>query len=478
MLRPLLIGFITIAFFGAKAQEKDISSIENNLKHRVQVVDAPPKTFTINQKMEEYKVPGVSIAIARDGKLVYAKGFGTAISKSGTEVGVNTLFQAGSISKPLAALAALKLVDEGKIDLDADVNDYLKTWKVPENKYTQKEKVTLRRLLTHTAGFTVHGFPGYKPKDDFPTTIDVLEGKGNTDVVTLDTIPGRRWRYSGGGYTIVQLLVKDVSGMELAEYMDKHIFPVIGMSNSTFQQPIDPAKANQVSGAYDRKGKLIKGVWHNYPEVAAAGLWTTPSDLIKYCLHIQNIRDGKIEGVLSKAMVDEMLKPHENDWGLGPYMLGKGDELRFGHGGKNAGFTNDMAAFFNRGDAIVVMTNGDNGLKMIDVVYRAVSDFYGWNIKDKMEVKPVEVGEEELTKYTGKYKYTFNGKSYVITSKVKKGQLVLKDPLTENPVLLTPLSATDFIDIEQAITVDFKSDEKGTLRGLVWNKKWKIEKVK
>lgn len=476
MLKALTVAIVLPLALNSYSQETVISEIENNITKKVHVEGEPAKTYSILQRMEKFNVPGVSIAIAKDGELVYAKGFGIANSKSGSEVTKNTLFQAGSISKPLAALSVLKLVEQGKLDLDTDVNTYLKTWKVPENRFTKDEKVTLRRILSHTAGITVHGFPGYKPKEDFPSTIDVLTGNGNTPIVTVDTIPGSIWRYSGGGYTILQQIVKDVSGIELDEFMEKYIFPELGMSESTFSQPIDESKTALVSGAYDANGKLYKGIWHNYPEVAAAGLWTTPSDLIKYCLQIQKIYTGEAEGVLTKEIVAEMLTPNKNNWGLGLSLTNEGDSLRFGHGGKNAGFTNNMIAFAHNGDAIIVMTNGDSGGHIIDDVILAVSTFYNWNISHPINVNPVSIDEKDLIKFTGKYPYSQNGKQVYIKVKLKNGELLLDDPALPDPLHLTPLSSSEFVDFENGIMIDFIMNEKGEVTNLLWNKRWPINK--
>jgi len=473
MLKTLFLSLtLSTALLSYAQDANDISWVMDHLKNRVQVEGQTSKTYTVLQRMELYNIPGVSIAIARDGKLVYAKGFGTANSATGTEVTTSTLFQAASISKPLAALAVLKLVDEGKIDLDADVNTYLTSWKIPENEFTKDEKVTLRRILSHTAGINVHGFPGYKPKDDFPSTLDVLTGKGNTPAVTVDTIPGAMWRYSGGGYTVMQQIVKDVSGLELDEYMEQFILPELGMTGSTFQQPIDAAKAALASGAYTRKGKLYKGVWHNYPEIAAAGLWTTPSELIAYCFHIQNSYSGKIEGVVSKELVTEMLTPVKNNWGLGPELTNEGDSLRFGHGGKNAGFTNTMIAFAHKGDALVIMTNGDSGSLLFGEITRAVSAFYGWNISNFIKVKPIEIDEKELSQFTGEYSFMQNGKRIAVKAKLKNGELTLKVPAFSIELHLTPLSATEFIDLENGTTIDFTINEAGEVTEFLRNKQW------
>ena len=203
-LKIFLYVFVVLAFISCQQtpeidQSANINTIENSLLKAIQVKGQEPELMNIYDRMEFHKVPGVSIAIVKDGKLAWAKGYGIANTNTGKEVDVNTMFQAGSISKPLAALAALKLVEEGKINLDEDVNSYLKDWKVEENRFTETEKISIRGLLTHTAGMTVHGFPGYQQTDTFPTIVEVLNGEGNTATIFPDTIPGSIWRYSGGG---------------------------------------------------------------------------------------------------------------------------------------------------------------------------------------------------------------------------------------------------------------------------------------
>ena len=307
------LGLITNCFAQQDTQiQSEINTIENSLIKNIQIKDSI-KEFNILERMEFYKVPGVSIAVVENGKIKWAKGYGYANTDTETKVNANTLFQAGSISKPLSALAALKLFENDSLDLNKNVNYYLKKWQIPENKFTKTKKITLEKLLTHTAGMTVHGFPGYKQTDDFPEIIDVLNGKGNTPKIVVDTIPGSIWRYSGGGYTVMEKVIEDVSGLSFDEYMSKNILLPIGMKNSTYQQPITKVWQNNISAAYDGNGKLIKGLWNNYPEQAAAGLWTTASDLALYCIEIQDIIQGKKDGILTKKTVDRMLTKHKNN---------------------------------------------------------------------------------------------------------------------------------------------------------------------
>lgn len=209
-MRTCLSFLFTISFLSHAWTQTDqafideIQAIENSLLETIQVIGDTVRTHNILERMDHYNVPGVSIAIVQNGEIKWAKGYGVANTKTGAKVDENTLFQAGSISKPIAALAALKLYENGDIGLDQNVNRYLKGWQVPDNEFTVKEKVTIRRLLTHTAGTTVHGFPGYDQDDSFPSDIDVLSGKGNTGIVSVDVVPGSMWRYSGGGYTVME----------------------------------------------------------------------------------------------------------------------------------------------------------------------------------------------------------------------------------------------------------------------------------
>lgn len=341
-------------------------------------IEAPDGGTSVLERMEAYQVPGISIAVVVNGRLEWARGFGIANTDTGRAVYKNTLFQAGSISKPVAALAVLTLLEQNKVDLDENVNQYLKDWKIPENEFTVDEKVTLRRLLTHTAGVTVHGFPGYRQQDDFPDIRDVLDGKGNTDKIEVDRVPGPTWRYSGGGYTIMEKVVEDVSGLPFEQYMAKNVFESLGMTNSTYQQPLPAELHAQASAAYDQHGKMIDGLWNNYPEQAAAGLWTTPSDLAKYVIEIQKIHSETSTGFLSKETVDLMLTPHWNNWGLGPGLNMVNGALMFLHGGKNAGFSNQFIAFVEPKNAVIIMTNGDNGFSLIKEILDSIFRHYRW----------------------------------------------------------------------------------------------------
>lgn len=484
MKRIILISFaLSLSFISCKIDKpeesgNEIAAIENGLITAIQIKGDSLNTHNIMDRMEHYKVPGVSIAVVRNGALSWAKGYGIANTNTGLEVNSTTIFQAGSISKPLAALAALKMVEEGSLDLDENVNEYLIDWKVPENKFTKEEKVTLRRLLTHTAGMTVHGFPGYKEIDSFPSITQVLNGKGNTPEIVVDTIPGSIWRYSGGGYTVMEKVVEDVSGLPLEDYMAKNILQPIGMTNSTFEQPLGPDYHANASAAYNSNGEIVDGLWHNYPEQAAAGLWTTPSDLAKYCLEVQEIFGGKENGFLSKETVELMMTKHKNNWGLGPSMRKENDSLLFGHGGKNEGFTNNLISFARQGNAVIVMTNADNGGPLIGEILNAVSNYYNWGISKPKVIETVKLSDEQLNRFTGKYKlnYQIDGiGDYFVEVSVEGNNLIVDDAIGDLKYILSSLSEMKFMDIDKGDEVVF--DLESETHGFLWNNRFQFYKV-
>jgi CubicO group peptidase (beta-lactamase class C family) len=483
----LFFGFAIVLFQSCENQigeqenidafPSEVKEIENNLANRIHL-DSISQTYSIVERMKEYKVPGLSITVVSDGKIRWSKGYGIANSEIQSLINHETLFQAASISKPITALAILKLYEEGKIDLDEDVNIYLKRWKISDNEFTQDQKVTIRRLLTHTAGVSVHGFPGYASNEVLPELEAVLNGEGNTNPIVVNQIPGQNWRYSGGGYTILQLLIEDVSGQPFTAYIKENILLPIGMNRSTFSHAIDTISNNNISAAFNSDGEMIMGLWHNYPELAAAGLWTTPSDLAKYCIEIQEILDGKENGVLEKSTVEMMLTNDGNDWGLGPSLSWDGDTLRFGHGGKNAGFTNRFTAFAYRGNAVIIMTNGDNGNQIINELERSVSNYYNWGINNYKIVRPIETSINSKLKLIGNYKYTEGDESIIVGISLQNDTLFFIDTTFEINTPLIPVSELDFVSQIDQLEISFKLDNLGFIKKLILNNQWEHFKVK
>jgi CubicO group peptidase (beta-lactamase class C family) len=330
----------------------------------------------IQAQMAQRQVNGLSLAIIRDGR-IDARAYGVT-ARGDAPVTTATLFQAGSISKPVAATGALKLVEQGTLSLDEDVNLKLKAWKVADNEFTKKEKVTLRRLLSHTAGLTVHGFPGYDVHDGMPSVVQVLDGAGNTPAVRVDVTPGSISRYSGGGYTVVQQLVIDVTAKPFPQYMSEAVLSPAGMSTSTYQQPLPPDRAAQTASGHYPDRSPVPGRWHLYPEMAAAGLWTTPTDLARFAIEIEQSLAGKSNKVLSQAMTRQQLTVEEANYGLGLAITGTGPARTFGHNGRDAGFDALMLAFLETGQGVVIMINANDNSGMMRRIVEFVGRTYNW----------------------------------------------------------------------------------------------------
>jgi CubicO group peptidase (beta-lactamase class C family) len=331
-------------------------------------------------EMKDHGIAGVSIAIIEDSEIRKAKGYGFTDKSAATPVTTNTLFQAGSISKPVAALGALRMVEDGRLSLDDDVNRRLKQWQVPENEFTKDKKVTLRRILSHSAGLTVHGFPGYDSDSPLPTLRQILDGSkpANTAAIRVDVVPGSTWRYSGGGYTVMQQMMIDVTGKSFPEWMQEAVLTPLQMTASTCEQPLPADRVAFAATGYYSNAKEVKGKWHIYPEMAAAGLWTTPSDLARFAISIQKGLAAKSNPVISSSMTRQMLTVQKGNSGLGLGLDGSGKELRFSHGGRDEGFDAFLMAGSDSGHGVVIMINANDNSGAVKRMVEAVRQEYHW----------------------------------------------------------------------------------------------------
>lgn len=358
-----------------------IERVLGGLRGPLDIVGRTPERWTLAERMARHQVPGVSIAVIHDGRIAWARGVGVKAAGGTDSVTPATLFQAASISKPVAATAMLRLVERGTLDLDTDVNRYLTSWKVPENAFTATEKVTLRRIASHSAGLTVHGFPGYRTDATVPTVVQVLDGAtpANTRPVRVDTTPGAVSRYSGGGTTVMQQLLVDVTGKAFPTLMRELVLGPAAMTSSTYEQPLPAGRAAEAARAHGRDGAAIPGGWHVYPEMAAAGLWTTPTDLAKWALAVGAARAGRSTTLLSQPMATAMLSDQKAGVGIGPMLgSGTGRAMQFNHGGANAGFHSLLVYFPEAGVGAAIMTNGDGGPPLIREIVGAIAAEYDW----------------------------------------------------------------------------------------------------
>lgn len=378
LILVLLSGWLGVAAIAGTSPgtEEHIRRVQELVPPVVSPGKAPALT-PLAQRMAKLKVPGVGIAVIHEGRIEWARGFGVTRT-DGDPVTDSTLFQAASISKPVFALAVLHLADAGKLDLDADINDYLKSWKLPGNDFTRQSKVTLRGLLAHSAGLNVHGFPGYAQGSTIPAVTQILSGTppANTAAIRVIQLPGSEFKYSGGGYVLAQQLMFDVTGVPLPELMRDSVLAPLGMTRSTYLQPLPAERLSEIAYPHRGNGKALKEGPHVYPEMSAAGLWTTPTDLANYALGVQAALAGK-SGVISAKTARAMLTPVVESQGLGPWLGGSPEHRYFLHSGGNEGYRCVLIAYED-GEGAVVMTNSDSGVELAWDVMRTIAHVYQW----------------------------------------------------------------------------------------------------
>jgi CubicO group peptidase (beta-lactamase class C family) len=473
MRKHLLLALATLlAASPAVAQDTTLAArirrVENGLTTPV-IVAGADQGAPLTERMRALHTPAVSIAVIDHGRIAWARAYGS-LQAGGAPADTSTLFQAASISKPVATLAALLMVQRGDLSLDADVNTFLRAWKVPENAFTATEKVTLRRIVSHSAGLTVHGFPGYAADAAVPTTVQVLDGvpPANTAPVRVDTFPGAVLRYSGGGLTVMQQMLEDVSGRPFPRLMQETVLRPLGMVHSSYDYHVPPEAAARIARAHDRQGAPIAGGWHRYPEMAAAGLWTTPSDLARFLIAVQHAYKGEAGGVISPELAREMLTLQKGENGSG---FGLGLQLdrtgtpaaSFGHGGSNEGYRAQIVMFAETGQGAVVMTSSDAGSDVIVEVLRSIAREYGWPGFRPVEKTAVAVDPAALRDVPGRYRVVVNGETATLSIAAENGQLVGTGPNWPAPRVFFPLSTTGlrFFVRESEREYTFERDESG-----------------
>jgi CubicO group peptidase (beta-lactamase class C family) len=414
LFRPFVLLYIVLtASFFSKAQgttysseiEGRIREVESNLGGPVQIVGMP--NWMLAERMKFYHCNGVSIAVIKDYKIQWARGYGFADSLDQRPVTTSTLFQAGSNSKSLNAIGLLKLAQEGKIDLHTDINQYLKTWKFPYDSLSKGKKITIANLLSHTGGLTIHGFPGYQIGDTIPTIVQVLNGQrpANTDAIRSMYEPGLKSEYSGGGTTISQLIVQDVTGQPYDVWMWENVLKPLGMELSSYTQPPPAGRQNLLATGYYNDGKPVKGKYHIYPEMAAAGLWTNAADLAKYVIETELSLEGKSQKVLNQKMTILRLTPYiDKEAAFGVFIKNRDSVKYFTHGGVDEGFVSQYVGSFEGGNGVVVMTNTYNTALFGEII-NSVAKVYGWkNYYQPKVMNEMRPPDSVLKTYVGKYK--------------------------------------------------------------------------
>jgi len=342
---------------------------------------------TLKEMMDDLGVPGVSAAVIRDFEVHWAKGYGVADVRTDAAVDTETLFQAASVSKPVAAMAVLRAVQDGRFTLDEDINGILTSWRLEGGDYTRGRPVTPRTLTSHTSGLgDGFGFPGYPPGDPLPTTVQILNGEepSNVGAVFMERPPMTAMKYSGGGVTVMQLALSDALGRPFADIVQAYVLDPAGMIHSTFEQPLSPERDRNATRGHVRDGSASGPKWHVYPELAAAGLWTTATDLARFAIEVQRAARGDPGRALTRTTVMEMLSPvGVGDFAVGFVIRKEGEGWYFGHTGGNRGFRALLKAHRVKGYGVAVMTNGARGGVVMNEIAERVARVYGWDTLDE-----------------------------------------------------------------------------------------------
>ena len=363
--------------------------------------------WTMGERLAHYKCPGVGVAAIKDGRLDWAAGFGARGVEDPRSVDADTVFMVASCSKPVCAMVVLQQVERGVVDLDIDVNTYLKRWQVPQNEFTAGETVTLRRMLSHTAGLSINGWPVIPQGGQVPTIFDILEGRSPSvhPAVVVNKKPGGTHRYSGGGFLLAEMLIEDQTGRKFDDLADELIFRPLGMTNTTFTHPLPERLRSNVAAGHRMDGSAIPGGWMVSVDKGAGGLMGSVTDYAKFQIACRDAWLGKPGAILAQSLAKEMMtRQGHSSFGLGWDLIGNGDTLRFNHGGSNDGFQCETDCYLESGDGGAVLTNAVSGILLFREVLNGLADLYDWPgyLLEPKRVK--SLSEDELDRYAGTYK--------------------------------------------------------------------------
>jgi len=428
MTKQLLIIFILAVntLFAQKPNAK-ITLVENGLTPDATVIfaDSPLVRYAIIERMKLYNVPSVSIAIINNGKVEWAKAYGLADVTENRPADANTLYQAASLTKTVNAFCIMKLAQDGRLNLDTEIRSYLKTWQLPDNEFSTSKPITLRNLLSHTAGLGARGFKGYAKGEAMPTINQMLNGEApaNSDAVKPVLAPGTQVEYSGGGTLVTRKIVEDNIEKDYAALMQKTVLQPLAMYNSLFAQPLS-ANLTNYAAAYDATGNEFAGKYYIYPELAPDGLWATPTDYAKLIISIQQSLAGTLS-VLTTASARQMVTPviRASNAALGIFVEQRGADTFFTHTGANMGFRTGYYASYSGGKGVVVFVNSDNG-QIINEIVNSVAIAYGWQGFYQPETRKLfALPNTVAVGYAGEY-YSENP-SVTVRIQLRNGHLAL-----------------------------------------------------
>ncbi|MDC6350111.1 serine hydrolase [Zeaxanthinibacter sp. PT1] len=468
MMRPLFIVALLMlnscAESPANARQQSSSTdihlekIEMNLPP-VHYLEGQAQMQTIPQAMGRYQVAGVSMAFVNKGKLQWTKSYGYASLEDSTLISPATVFAGGSLSKPITAIAALSMVEGGLMPLDENVNTILKDYQLPENSYTVKEKITLRRLITHKAGIKNELWASYFPNEAVPSLTAMLSGTppSMNQPVEVIAVPGSREQYSNPGYSVIQKILEDVSGQSFDDIIQERIFSAAGMSSSTMQQPIPESLAQKRATGYDKDG--LPYPYKLFPFKAAGGIWTTPEDMAKFMIAIMDDYHKDSRKLLSRKMAKTVFDSSTGRLGFTKEI--KDDQILFDHWGSNAGFSCYMVGHLDKEQGVVIMTNSDRGFDLLAAIARSVAMEYQWGFLEPEIYNPIEIQAGVLKDYTGTFSDKKPGGMHM-EFQMRNSALYISTASQDHKLI--PVTNSKFISAEDNHAYEFIRDENNVIK--------------
>jgi CubicO group peptidase (beta-lactamase class C family) len=380
--------------------------LESEIRGQVKFLGESENLSSITNKMSEYNIPALSLAVISQGKIEWADIYQNANFSEEQKLDCASIFQTASLSKTVTFLAAVRMHAAGEIDLDENIENYLKDFELPQGKQTAENPVTFRNIFSHTSGISAGGYQGYAKNLAIPSDLAILRGNEgvNTPAIEVISSPNEMLTYSGGAYTLAELALQDIYGDEFSNIMKKWILEPAGMQNSEFTQPLPDSTSNQVAKGYTKSGKVLDGGWNNYPEQAAAGLWSNSIDMAKFLIEIYNAYQGK-SSIFSQSDIKTILS-HERDGHIYGFIVNRTeDDIALTHYGGNEGYRTGMTISLTSGNGLVYLINSDNGNALGDELLLSASQIYSWQHFKQTNAQRNEVSAEVLKGLSGEYKW-------------------------------------------------------------------------
>jgi len=423
-----------------------------------------PERMKLSERMQFYRVPGVSIAVIDKHAVEWAKGYGEERAGAGIPVKPDTLFQAASVSQSVTALEVMRLVEQGEVLLDKDVNRQLRSWNLPKSSVMNGENVTPRFLLSHTAGLASFKISGYPPAKPMPALIDILRGRtpSSSPGVYVYEKPGTQMRYAELGYAVLQQLVEDIEERPFHGLMKTAVLDPLRMAQSTFEVPLPDIFRTRAAAGHDRQGDPLEGGWFHYPVAAASGLWSTPSDIARFAIDVMVTGLGRSRTIITPESIRVMLTPQLRGTGFGFEINGKGKNMSFLQRGENEGFQCCLVAYPSLGQGAVIMVNSDNGGYLIDEILCSISDAYKWPDFIPTTKTYYRLDPSIYARYEGIYELNPDYRLEI----THEDYYLIVQPTGQAPTRFFVESPTRFFSVDPYTEIRFLKDETGRVAGL------------